>query len=456
MVDTEQYDDPQSPYTRRYTYYVIFILFLVSVVNYMDRMALAILIPSIKKDLHISDSELGLLLGFAFFLFYAVCGIPIARWADRGARKTIVALALSVWSLMTALSGGAQNFWHLLVARVGVGAGEAGSIAPSQSMICDYVPLAKRTGVFAFHNLGLSTGMMVGLVLAGWLGEAVGWRWTFVCLGLPGLVLAVVVHRTIREPIRGTFDIKMPRDNERISSAAALRLLRACGTYRWLLLFAVLQGFALYGLNQWWPSFYERVFGLKLAAVGAYLGPAIGAGSAAGVLIGGLVGNRLARRDVRLPLLFSASTTILALPSGIACLFLSSIQASIAFVLLTAAFLGVSNGPLIAALYSVSAPNIRATAGALMIGISSVFGYGLGPLCVGAISDALMPIYGYESLRYALLAPLCVLPPMTVALFIAAMKLKADVSQVVVDGTVQSDVLAREVPTGESMRSVTS
>src|SRR5882757_176909 len=165
---------------RIYVWYVIGLLSVVNSFNYMDRMALSVLAPDIQADLKFSDAQLGLLTGFAFALLYATCGIPVAIWADRGNRCSIVALALATWSVMTALSGSAHGFFQMFLSRVGVGIGEAGGLAPAQSVICDYVPPKRRSGAFAVHTSGVYVGLVVGMSAAGRLSEAIGWRWTFV------------------------------------------------------------------------------------------------------------------------------------------------------------------------------------------------------------------------------------------------------------------------------------
>lgn len=411
---------PQPGYSGRYLWYVILILFIVNILNYMDRMALSVLAPSIKTDLQLSDAQLGLLTGFAFALFYAICGIPIGRWADRGVRRNIIAIALAAWSVMTALCGAAQNFWQLFLARVGIGAGEAGCLPAAQSMLCDYVPIERRPGVFAIHTFGLFTGMMLGMALAGWLGEQLGWRWTFLILGLPGVLLAVVVRLTLREPYRGAFDRPTSGQNG-VSFRRTLVTLAHCRTYRLLVLFVVVDGFVQYGLNQWWPSFYVRSHGLSLSWIGAHLGVAIAGGAGIGLLIGGLLANKAAQRDVRLPLIIGAAATSLAVPTALGSLFASSAYVSILLVSLTALFWSVSNGPVVATLYGVAAPRMRATAGALTIFLTSVLGFGLGPFCVGWLSDALTVRFGAEALRYALLAPVC-LHPLTIFILIGAAK----------------------------------
>jgi predicted MFS family arabinose efflux permease len=419
----------EQPPSRPYVWYAIVLLSTVNVFNYMDRMALSVLLPSIKADLALSDGQLGLLVGFAFSLFYAICGIPIARWADHGIRRDIIALTLGVWSVMTALSGTAQNFWQLFVARVGVGAGEAGSLPPAQSIVCDYVPLKKRAGVFAVHNFGAVAGIMLGMALAGWLGERIGWRWTFVALGIPGMVLAAIVRLTLREPKRGLFDTPY-ETTKGPSRDTAIRFLWRCRTYRLLLSFLVVNGFVQFGLNQWWPSFYARVFALNAASVGVSLGVAIGVGSGIGVLIGGVLANQTVQRDVRLPLFICAGATLLAIPTVLGSLFVASAAASILLAALTGLFWTVQAGPIIAALYSVALPSMRATAGAVTIFFTSAIGYGLGPFCVGVLSDLLAPALGSQALRYALLAPVSFLPVMIVLLVAAARALPRDLQAI--------------------------
>jgi predicted MFS family arabinose efflux permease len=428
----------------RYVWYVVALLAIVNVCNYMDRMALAVLAPAIKAELRLSDGEVGLLTGFAFAIFYAICGIPIARWADRGIRRNIIALALTVWSGMTALCGVAQNFWHLFGARIGVGAGEAGCLPPAQSIICDYVPLQRRPGVFALHIFGLYAGMMVGMALAGGLGEMLGWRLTFVVLGLPGIALALLVRLTLREPVRGTFDTAVD-SGSRFSFRETVQFLWECRTYRFLMMFDVLSGFVQYGLSQWWPSFYEREFGLGLARLGTSLGLSIGAGSGVGLLLGGLAANKLMQRDVRLPLFMSAAVTALAIPTALGSLFASSTTYSMLLVAMTAFFWGTSASPVVASLYGVMRPGMRATAGALTIFFQSLFGFGLGPFCVGLLSDGLMPAFGAEALRYALLAPVCLMPILVLVMSTASKTLRRDLQRVGArwDGT-SGDVMSAE------------
>jgi predicted MFS family arabinose efflux permease len=395
----------------------------------MDRMALAVLAPLVKADLKLSDAQLGLLTGFTFSLFYAVCAIPIARWADRGIRVHIIAIALATWSAMTALCGAAQNFWHLFAARVGVGAGEAGCGPPQASITCDYVPLERRAGVFAITSFGLYAGMMLGMVLAGGLGERIGWRWTFVALGVPGLALAAIVKFTLREPTRGLFDA-VKDDRGAASVRETLRFLWRCNTYRLLTVFLIANGFVQYGLNQWWPSFYARVFELSLSAMGIYLGIAIGSSSGIGLLVGGWMANKMAQRDVKLPLAMGAASIALAVFTATGSLFAASAGVSIFLVWLTWLFLALSFAPITATANSVVTSRMRATALAISMLLSSVLGSGLGPACVGLLSDLLQPSFGVEALRYALLGPIGLIPVMAIAIYAASRALPADLRAV--------------------------
>jgi predicted MFS family arabinose efflux permease len=409
-----------------YGWYVVVVLAVVNVFNIMDRTVLAVLGPLVKVDLGLSDTQFGVLTGAAFALFYAFCGIPIARWADRGVRRNIVALAVLTWSVMTALCGVSQNFWQLLLARTGVGAGEAGSYSPGASIICDYIPLRKRSWAFAIHTFGQISGLMIGMALAGLLGEIIGWRWAFAALGIPGILLALVVRQTVREPIRGTFDYDAGGEGN-LSLRDSVRLLWSCKTYRLITIFLVVNGFVQSALNQWWPSFYVRAYGLNLSFVGIHLGIALGAGMSTGVLIGGLISTKGGEHDLRRPLRVGAVVTLLALPSALGSLFVQSLFVSLLFLSLTGLLFSVSLGTVMAAVFSVTVPRLRATAGAGLTFVTSVVGFGLGPLSVGMLSDVLARTHGAESLRYGLVAPVCLFPAMTAALLAAASALPNDI-----------------------------
>lgn len=427
-------DTPQSrataaenPRSTGYGWYVVVLLSTIYTFSYIDRTALSVLLPLIKQDLHLSDGQLGLLVGFAFFLFYAVCGIPIARWADRGNRSSLIAIMLTIWSLMTMVSGAAQNFWQLLLARVGLGAGEAGCIPAGQSIIADYISVKRRSTAYAITAFGMSSGSMLGLVLAGWLGEAIGWRWTFVALGLPGIVFVLLVKLTLHEPVRGANDGLVGNNSVPLREAAAI--LWRCRTYRWALLVFIISGFASAGMWQWWPSFYGRVFGFGSASIGMSLGLAIGAGSAIGTIVGGVVGHKSAQGNIRLPLLVGAIAMGLALPAAVMALLVPSAWGSMVLTFATSLLCGVASGPLVATIQSVTRPRMRATASAFSVFLVSVCGFGLGPFCVGVLSDSLTPLLGIEALRYALLLPACSLAGASAALYAVSKSLPDDLRE---------------------------
>jgi predicted MFS family arabinose efflux permease len=283
-------------------------------------------------------------------------------------------------------------------------------------VLTDYVPLARRSAVFAFYGLGSVVGMMLGLALAGALAEVLGWRWTFVVLGLPGIALAAIVRLTLREPVRGSSD-PIRHDAGAMSLHDTIKVLWRCRTYRRLTFYYVVNGFVLLGLTQWYPSFYARTFGLSSASVGLYLGVAMAMGSALGLVLGGLLANQAARRDVRLPFVIGASAILLSLPTAAGLLFVPSLSGSMLLASVTGLLWYVPGGSVAAVLCSVVSPSMRATAGAITIFCISVFGFGLGPFCVGVLSDALAPFFGAQSLRYALLLPTSCVPAVAILLY---------------------------------------
>jgi MFS family permease len=197
-------------YTKPYTHYVLGILTVVYVFNFIDRQILAILAQSIKVDLGLSDTQIGALSGIAFGIFYAVLGIPIARLADKYSRVNIISICLGIWSLMTALSGLAGNFWQLLAARIGVGIGEAGGSPPSHSLIADYFPVTGRASALGIYALGIPIGILFGNFAGGWIDQYFGWRNAFMLVGIPGIVLAITLKLTIKEPPRGYSEGRVP------------------------------------------------------------------------------------------------------------------------------------------------------------------------------------------------------------------------------------------------------
>lgn len=386
----------------RYRNYVLAVLVAISFFNYMDRSVLSVLVEPIKNELHISDTQLGLLAGFTFAVFYATFGIPLARLADRSSRVRLLSLAVAAWSLMTSLSGLAQNYWHLVLTRIGVGVGEAGCVPSSHSLISDYFPPEKRAFAISVFQAGGVAGVTVGLALTGLVADLVGWRWAFVIIGAPGLLVALLAWLTVREPERGRYERPGPKKAS-LSAFGDIRALWGRKTYRQLLLAVAVGNFAANGLGQWTPAFFVRVHGLSLAEMGFWLGAASGIGGVLGMVSGGALSIRLVSRDRRWEVWFPALTIGLAMP-----LYLVTFLTPVTSVALIAKFLSafiaaLGYGVGLSAVQSVTPPNMRAMAIALVMFAAALIGMGMGPLAVGFLSDLLTPEFGRFSLRYALL-----------------------------------------------------
>ena len=270
--------------SKNYRRYVLFLLTMVYALNFIDRQILVVLSESIKVDMDLSDSQLGLLTGFAFAIFYVSVGIPIARFADKSNRKNIVACAVAVWSGMTALSGLTQNYWQLLLARIGVGVGEAGGSPPSHSILSDYYPAKERGRAMSIYSMGVYLGVLIGFGVGGWINEHYGWRIAFFAVGLPGLVIAALVHLTIREPLRGIADGNT--QSKQIDFKQTLNTLWQLHSFRYFSVAAGLTAFCSYGIGNFLPSFLVRTHEFSAAQVGSALMLVSGVGGALGTFLG--------------------------------------------------------------------------------------------------------------------------------------------------------------------------
>lgn len=397
---------PAEAYARRY--YVLTVLSLISLFNYMDRNIVRVLSEPIKADLHITDTQVGLLVGFSFALVYASFGIPLARLADRHSRIKILSAAVMVWSVLTALSGLARNYLHLVFFRGGVALGEAGCVPAAHSLIVDHFEPKRRAFAFSvFQGIGL-LGAVLGTVLGGLLTEAYGWRMTFAILGGPGIFVGLLALFTVREPQRSNraAGIPVPQLDARLSAAVA-GLLRQ-STYRNIILALALENFVSLGLSAWAIPFFIRVHGLSLAEVSLWLGASSGLGAVVGTFVGGLASARLVGRDRRWEVWLPAVSAALAVPLHLV-MFLSpvaTIALGAGFVTAFVAQLG--NGAGLASVQSVVPPERRALAVSLLMFANAIIGLGLGPLVVGMLSDFLAPTTGNLSLRYAFMAVLTV------------------------------------------------
>ena len=402
------------------------LLFLVSFFNYMDRYMLAVLLPAIKADLQLSDTQIGFITGLAFTLFYATMGIPIARLADRYSRKNIIAIALTVWSAMTALCGLAQNFVQLAVARIMVGVGEAGASPPSHSLIADLFPVEKRARAISIYTLGAPVGILVGFMLGGWITQLYGWRAALFTVGIPGILVALVVYRKLHEPDRGASDglaqnSEAPPRHAGLDPASgaanglsqkteippfwfSLKTLMASPTFRHLSFATGLYTVLWLGVVQWLPSFFTRSFGLEIGEVGTWLAIILSVSQLIGMLLGGYLADRLGAADLRW-YVWVPSLAILVSTPMFALTFLTQ-NPTVAFLSLFLPFMiGVMQGPpSFAVAQGLADVRMRAMAAALLLLITNLIGGGIGPQAVGIMSDYLADQFNLDSLRYSLLA----------------------------------------------------
>lgn len=386
---------------RAYRSYALGLLMLIYVVNFVDRQIVSILAEPIKRDLGLADWQLGLMTGLAFAVLYTVLGIPIARLAERGDRPLIISAAVAVWSAFTALSGMAQTFTHLILARIGVGVGEAGCTPPALSLIADTVPREQRASAVSIYMLGAPVGSILGLALGGLIADAFGWRMAFVFVGLPGLLLAAVAALTLREPRRGLRHAAGAAEPAP-SFRDALRELAGKRTYWRVVGGVTIKSFASYGALAFTGSFFFRNFPVELAEMAAgfglksagFLGLALGVTSGVTAMIGTLLGGRLAdhfaRKDARAFAVIPAVGAVAGLPFSLAALNADSLLAAFAFLLAPGLLGSMWLGPAYGVVQSLVQPQTRATATAVMLFVANLIGLGLGPLFVGILSDVLI------------------------------------------------------------------
>jgi len=393
----------ENPYaSKRAAYYALGVLTLVYSFAFIDRQLLAILQESIKADLDLSDSHLGLLTGFAFALFYVTAGIPIARMADNGNRLNIVSISIFVWSFMTAISGAAQNFVQLLMARIGVGIGEAGGNAPSQSMISDIFPPNKRGTALGVYFTGVNIGVMFGFLLGGWLNEAFGWRTAFVVVGLPGILLALIVRFTLVEPMRGVVENKVI-SSKSTTFGEVVSLLWKRHSFRHIVMGNALAALVTYSVSSWMASYMIRSHGMETTELGLWLAMILGVGGGIGVFAGGFFADRLGISDKRWYMWIPGIAGLISLPFGAYVYLAESANIALLFAIIPGMLSVVFLGPSMAAIHALVGSRMRAMSSAITSLIVNIIGLGGGPFIIGVLSDYLEPSLGNESLRYALL-----------------------------------------------------
>ena len=371
--------------------------------SYMDRQILAILNEDIIRDLHLSDAQMGVLGGLAFAIFYAGLGIPVAWLADRGNRVRIIAIALSVWSGFTAAGGLAGNFVQLLLARIGVGVGEAGSSPPSHSIIADLYPPEKRASAMAIYSLGVGLGAAFGTIIGGTVATFYGWRAAMFVIGLPGLVLALVIWLVVPEPKRGLSDAQIALTEGKPTLAQGFATL-----FRNRAALHLVAGFTLtsmigYGHTAFGPAYLMRSFGLTKLQIAWGIAPTAAVILVVAAIVSGRVADRLTRRHgLPVQATMVAVLKACALPFTVVFYLATSTPVALTAYFLAILFSTVYLGATFSLIQSEAPVRQRSMWAAITLLINNMIGLGIGPVAVGVISDALKPTYGAESLRYAM------------------------------------------------------
>ena len=418
----------QEGFSVQYRWYALAVLTIVYIFNFIDRQILVILQESIKEELSLMDWQLGLLSGIAFAMFYVTLGIPIARLADKGNRRNIVALAIATWSAMTALSGAAQNFLQLLLARIGVAVGEAGGSPPAHSMISDIFPPERRATALSIYSMGINLGVLLGFVIGGWVNDWFGWRWVFVIIGIPGILWALVVRFSLREPPRGLSEGKTE-----VADAPPVRevisLMWSRSSFRHLSLAAGLHAFVGYGVGQWIASHFIRTYELtSTGGIGTWLGLIVGIAGGAGTVLGGYICDKLGVRDKRWYVWLPAISTLAAVPFSVTVYLLNDYALALVIYTVPVCLGYMYLGPSIAMAHALVGSRMRALASSILFFVINLIGLGMGPFLTGLISDLLAHSLGDQSLRYALVIVVLVYVWSTVHYLIAARTLREDLA----------------------------
>ncbi len=377
--------------TERYRYYVVWFLFVVYVFNFVDRQILTTLIEPIKNEFGLHDWQLGALSGTAFALFYTTFGIPIARWADKGNRVNIIALSLLIWSSATAVTAFARNFWQLFAARVVVGIGESGCSPPALSLISDYFEPKRRSKALSIYAMGVYGGTFIGLMMGGVVAQIYGWRAAFFIVGVPGILLALILKTTIREPPRGFSEGGAHTVKEAPPMMVVVKTLVSKRSFRHLALASGLHAFVSYGVSAFYNSYLIRSHGFTVAEAGVWLAFIVGIGGLLGTYVGGTYADKLTQRhsDSRFMLKVPAISNLISLPFAAAAFMLSYTPLVLVCLFLYICFGTMYLAPSISATYRLVTPRERALATALLFLVLNFIGIGIGPILTGFISHTI-------------------------------------------------------------------
>lgn len=401
---------------QQHKWFMLVVLVFVYVINIVDRHVINILLEPIKADLDLSDAQAGFIAGLAFALFYTIMGIPIATLADRLSRTKVIAVCSAIWSIMTALTGTAGNYIVMAGARMGVGIGEAGLTPSANSLIGDLFEPADRGKAIGIYHVAVPVGTMLAGFLGGWLENIVGWRDTFIILGVVGLAVTGLFLLVFREPPRGQVDeISSRPDKDRYSILDTIAYLYQKTSCRYFFPAFALIGFVASAINTWTPAFFMRTFDVSLMSMATTIGLVGGIGGAIGMLAGGILADRLGSKDVSAYLKIPSIAMALTFPPTLGLFLASWPWLAAVFFLAPVITVAIVTVPVLALLQRLAKNNMRAVAVALFLLVVHLIGMGFGPIVVGFISDLLSSTYGDDSLRYALI---CIVPLNIVAIWL--------------------------------------
>jgi MFS family permease len=407
---------------------ILFVLFLVGMLNYIDRTALLVFQEEIKRDLDLSDTQLGALTGFAFALVYTLSAFPIARLADRSNRKTIISVVLVIWSLMTALCGLASSFMLLVLCRMGVAMGEAGSTTASHSLISDLFKANERGRAISIWGLSAPIGTTFGFLLGGYFASLYGWRVAFVIMGIGSLFLLPIIWLCIREPGRRVDEC---RPSGSVPLTYAIKYLANSKTYRLLLAGFALQSYVTYVILTWNAPFYARVHGLTLGQLSTMLAIIYCLGGSCGIIAGGWLADSLGRKNYSRSVAAPAFASLVLIPFGLLQYFVSSTTLSLGCAFLTSLLGFVASAPVIAVTQTIVPSGMRGFTSAVNSLIGNLFGLGVGPVLTGFLSDVFRQNHHLAeySLQYAIATSFILLPFASLMFFSASKALRLEFNE---------------------------
>ena len=388
-------------YLKNSPHYTLVVLMVIFAVNNLDRHILSITLNQIGAEFSLSDTQLGLLSGLMFAVVYVLFGFPVARLAAHGNRRNIIAVSVAIWSTLTIAMAGAQNFVQLALARLGVGIGEAGAVAPAHSMISDIYPEEKRTSAMATFVSGANIGVLLAFLVGGIGGQFLGWRWAFVIAGIPGLLLALVLWRTVVEPKR---EKAWPTDaeNRSLFVDTLKTIWNDKGLFHAMVGISIV-GIVTFGALAWNPTFIIRTHELTQAQTGIFLALTIGIGGGLGTWLSGKLADYWGKRNPGWRVGIVVAVILISKPFIMGFLLFDNRAMALASFVGSAVIASVFWGPTFAHLHSSVAPQMRPMATAIFLFCFNLVGVGIGPTLIGVLSDTIYAGAGIRSLAYALL-----------------------------------------------------